>query len=48
MSYMTKKTFDRCAECAVVKLCDAFVIDGEWKHKDGVKPCEIELRGGSE
>jgi hypothetical protein len=32
-------TFAKCAEFPVLRICDAHISGGEWKHLQGVKPC---------
>jgi hypothetical protein len=38
---MTYKTLKDCICCNVVSICDAHVIDGKWKHRLGVSPCDV-------
>jgi hypothetical protein len=36
---MTLKTAEDCAQCSNIKICDAHMTDGQWKHKEGIDPC---------
>lgn len=38
---MTKKTLTDCAKCSHLLVCDAHVIDGGWKHRQGIDPCIV-------
>jgi hypothetical protein len=35
-----------CAGCEVLRMCDAHVTGGEWKHRQGIDPCQVVLHGG--
>ncbi|MCK9592863.1 MAG: hypothetical protein M0Q91_12740 [Methanoregula sp.] len=33
---------ETCTVCPVVRLCDAWVPGGEWRHSKGRQPCRIQ------
>ena len=38
---MVVKTLEDCIKCEVVLICDAHNINGGWRHKQGVSPCDV-------
>ena len=43
---MTRKILSDCARCPVLRFCSAHVTGGEWDHRKGVEPCEVDKGDG--
>jgi len=36
-------TFADCAQCPVLRCCDAHVTGGSWQHAGGKEPCILKM-----